>query len=184
VVERGILGADPGPFMDGAQSRVMALLGARLHPRLHLWQAAAELGVVVSLLVEPHHLASVRRVAAAYRSTPIVIDHIGRCRPGAPEEHDLLALAEFPNVSVKVSALPALSRQGAPFHDLQPLISRCYTAFGADHLMWGTDYPHVLDAGPYPTPVDVLQPLLSSATEAELHQIVGGNAARLYRLKP
>jgi L-fuconolactonase len=150
----------------------------------HLWQAAADLGVVVSLLVEPHHLAAVRRVAATYRSTTIVIDHIARCRPGAPEEPDLLALADFANVTVKISALPVLSREGKPFLDLQPLVSRCLAEFGADRLIWGTDYPHVLDAGPYPAPIDALRPLLGNATDTQLHQIAGGNAARLYRLQP
>lgn len=147
-----------------------------------LWRAADELDLVVSLLIDPHQLASVGAVAARHPGLGIAIDHLGRCRPGAPEVEELLALAGWPNVSVKVSALSWLSQETRPYADLRPMIAACLSEFGASRLLWGTDYPHALSAGPYPSPRDELRAVLPDATEAELALVAGGNAARLYGL--
>ncbi|MBM7786719.1 amidohydrolase family protein [Tenggerimyces flavus] len=147
-----------------------------------MWKAAEDLEIVVSLLIEPHQLAGVATVAARRPWLSIAIDHLGRCQPGTTAIADLLALAVRPNVSVKVSALSWLSAQGPPHADLRPMVESCLAEFGAGRLLWGTDYPHVLAAGPYPDPFEELAGVLPQASEAELAMIAGGNAARLYGL--
>jgi predicted TIM-barrel fold metal-dependent hydrolase len=51
---------------------------------------------------------------------------------------------------------------------------------GVDQLQWGSDYPH--SAGTFPNSREVLEDILSDCTEEEKAKIVGGNAARVYRL--
>jgi predicted TIM-barrel fold metal-dependent hydrolase len=49
---------------------------------------------------------------------------------------------------------------------------------GADRFMWGSDYPH--DEGTYPYTREHLRSRFSDVPEAELREILAGNAARLY----
>ena len=49
---------------------------------------------------------------------------------------------------------------------------------GIDRFMWGSDYPH--DEGTYPYTRENLRARFSDAPEAELRQILAGNAAKLY----
>ena len=49
---------------------------------------------------------------------------------------------------------------------------------GLDQFMWGSDYPH--DEGTYPYTRENLRARFHDAPEAELRQILAGNAAKLY----
>ena len=49
---------------------------------------------------------------------------------------------------------------------------------GLDKFMWGSDYPH--DEGTYPYTRENLRARFSDAPEAELRQILAGNAAEMY----
>ncbi len=52
----------------------------------------------------------------------------------------MLALARYPNVAAKISALPCYSSEPYPFRRLHPHIRRVYEAFGPARMLWGTDY--------------------------------------------
>ncbi len=51
---------------------------------------------------------------------------------------------------------------------------------GVDQLQWGSDYPHHESTWPYSR--KILGEILADCTEEEKAKIVGGNAARVYRL--
>jgi predicted TIM-barrel fold metal-dependent hydrolase len=80
-----------------------------------------------------------------------VIDHLNLV--GAPPAEwpariaELNALARFPNVAVKVSALPAYSQERYPFADLHEPIRQVHAAFGARRLMWGADQTVQMERG-------------------------------------
>ena len=50
-----------------------------------------------------------------------------------------VALAKHPNISVKVSASPGLSRQPYPFRDVADHVKRVFDAYGPQRSYWGTD---------------------------------------------
>jgi predicted TIM-barrel fold metal-dependent hydrolase len=50
-----------------------------------------------------------------------------------------VSLAKYPNVSVKLSNLPAASQEAYPFKDMHDHITRVYDAFGPQRCHWGTD---------------------------------------------
>jgi L-fuconolactonase len=192
----GICLADPR--VDGAAASVRALVeaspgyrGIRLvgpSDDAAIWQLAADLDLVVGLLVEPWHLDDVAALAASHPDVRIVVDHLGRCRaePQVPPSSmaRLVALARLPNVWVKVSGLYALSAAGPPYADLATLVRACWWAFGPSRLLWGTDYPHVLGVGPYPAPAETLTRLLGPLPAADLAQVTGATAAELYDVRP
>ena len=51
---------------------------------------------------------------------------------------------------------------------------------GVDNILWGSDYPHVEST--FPRSQEILEDILVDCTEEEKAKIVGGNAARIYRL--
>ena len=50
-----------------------------------------------------------------------------------------VALAKYPNVSVKMSASPGISREPYPFRDVAGHLKRVFDAYGPQRCYWGTD---------------------------------------------
>jgi len=49
---------------------------------------------------------------------------------------------------------------------------------GADHVMWGSDYPHLEGTAPYSR--EAIRRTFAGVPEDEVRAMVGGNAARVY----
>lgn len=108
------------------------------------WPAAEKAGLPVMFLAfgmvnlfEP--------VAAKHPGLTLIIDHMGVnaavAKAGRMEEAIgySVALAKYPNVSVKLSNLPNSSLEPYPFKDLTPHIRRLFDAYGPQRCHWGTD---------------------------------------------
>jgi predicted TIM-barrel fold metal-dependent hydrolase len=82
----------------------------------------------------------------------VIVDHLGMRQnptfgldsPPLRELPRLLALAELPNVHVKLSGVPTLSLQPYPFADLWEGLDRVIAAFGVQRIMWGSDISRVM----------------------------------------
>jgi predicted TIM-barrel fold metal-dependent hydrolase len=96
----------------------------------------------------PERLAEVGEIAARYPELRIIVDHMGFARAtidgetGAAAQR-MSALARYPNVYVKVSALPAFSTEPYPFKNLNEPIRRVIDAFGPRRAFWGSDITRV-----------------------------------------
>jgi L-fuconolactonase len=93
---------------------------------------------------------------------------------------DLLALAANANVSVKLSALPTLARQPYPYADLWPHIHRIIHAFGAERVMWGSDWTRVVPEHTYRQQADYIR-TSSELGPAEKRLVLGAAARRILR---
>src|SRR5262249_59689459 len=62
--------------------------------------------------------------------------------------------------------------------DRSPLLTREIT--GIDSLLWASDYPH--PEGTFPHSQEVVERIFAGIPDDELQAIVGGNAARLYKV--
>ena len=108
-----------------------------------LWPAAEELGLPVGLLAHTF-LPTVAKVAEAHPGLRLIIDHMG-CSPFAKDDEafatlpDLLALAKYPNVAVKVSGAPSNSSDVYPYKNIHDKIRQIFDAFGPTRCFWGTD---------------------------------------------
>jgi predicted TIM-barrel fold metal-dependent hydrolase len=107
------------------------------------WAAAEKAGTPVGLLAGGH-FGTVARVAARHPGLRLLIDHYGRGggATGAVMFDDLpemLALARFPNVAIKVSGAPSYSKLPYPFKDMSDPTQRIFDAFGPSRTFWGTD---------------------------------------------
>ncbi len=159
------------PRLPGADSRLVHWVsrgcrGLRLRPRIAaesaefgdpstypLWDAAQQLCVVISLLADMEHVPAIGRLAERFAEVPIVVDHLGH--PNIPSEtavsdfRPLLDLARHAHVYVKLSGFHHSSAERFPYADCRRLIHAAHEHFGAERLIWGSDFPHVLLASGY-----------------------------------
>ncbi len=92
--------------------------------------------------------AAMAAVAERHPDLTLIIDDIGMSqRPGSSPNAEpwhafpeLLALARYPNLHVKLCGAPLLSQRPYPFEDLWPRIEQLLKAFGVGRIMWGSDY--------------------------------------------
>jgi predicted TIM-barrel fold metal-dependent hydrolase len=107
----------------------------------HVLRCVEGLGWFVELLFGGAELPGLRSWIESIPAT-IVIDHMGRVDPPAGDQVSaLLALAKCENVWFKISGLERLSKRGAPYTDVRPLVERLVEAVPA-RLVWGSDWPH------------------------------------------
>jgi L-fuconolactonase len=141
------------------------------------WSLAAGAGAVVSLLLAPWHLDAVEELAGAHRRVPVVIDHLARFdladHPDGAIAR-LCALSSVGNVHVKASALGALGGEACR------QARRVVAAFGPERVLWGSDYPFVLEHEPYEDALRAAGRAFRDAGTAGAAAILGGNALRLF----
>jgi predicted TIM-barrel fold metal-dependent hydrolase len=112
-----------------------------------LWRAAAELGLIVELHIGPNYAAQAAQVIAAFPSVPVLIDHLGEPQFGTPVEYaEVLDLARFDNVYMKISGLSYVSSAAPPHLDIKPFVRRVGETFGPERLCWGGGTPEIVDA--------------------------------------
>ena len=109
-----------------------------------VWAAAEKADVPIMLLI-PGAVPRIGDIAARYPGLRLCIDHLGIPRglkDARAFEHlpELLALARYPNVSVKAGGLPAYQTTDAyPYPSLHGHLRRVYDAFGPERIFWATD---------------------------------------------
>jgi predicted TIM-barrel fold metal-dependent hydrolase len=107
------------------------------------WPAAEKAGIPIMFF--GGKMSDFARVAERHPQLALIIDHMGLsldiAKTGKRAEaiDQTVALATFPNVSVKVSSAPAYSFEPYPYRDMAPFIRRCFDAFGPRRCFWGTD---------------------------------------------
>src|SRR5262249_55780701 len=124
--------------------RADELQSGRLDPVL---ERAGRLGLPVQYLARMSHLGAVRRAAAAFPSTPMIVGPLGHPdldEPAPyPSARPFFDLARLPNVYAKVSLLVDHSKRDYPYPDVADYVRRTIDAFGAPRLMWGSNFPLV-----------------------------------------
>jgi predicted TIM-barrel fold metal-dependent hydrolase len=191
------------PLADAVESDIEALategvaglrLAAMLRPDLpwyndsradRVWTKATELNMVVTLLVAPQQVAPVGEVIGRFPETNVVIDHLARpdkITTSAEQvwfQH-LLALAQFKQVYVKLSALAFMSREPYPHQDILALVRQVFDAFGPERLMWGSDTPISQNPATLPETLRLIDLALPEASPEDRAAIMGRTAARLF----
>ncbi|MEQ9638697.1 MAG: amidohydrolase family protein [Alphaproteobacteria bacterium] len=153
-------------------------------------KACAEAGIPVNLLAWGL-LDQVAGIAAANPDTTLVIDHIGLLQPFEPpvpaepwaDLPKLLALAQYPNVVVKISGACTLSHRPFPHDDIWDPLRRIFDAFGIERCMWGTDWTRAVNLITYEQGVAPFRQT-DRLSDAERAALMGGNLERVYNWTP
>jgi predicted TIM-barrel fold metal-dependent hydrolase len=108
------------------------------------WPAAEKAGLPVMFLAwgETSKFAP---IAERHPGLTLIIDHLGVNTAIAKEGRtaevigQAVALAKYPNVSIKMSNLANSSLEPWPFRDMTPHLHRVYDAYGPRRCYWGSD---------------------------------------------
>lgn len=191
------------PRIGGAEDRLESWVvkhgcrGLRLRPRFPdesaifgdprtfpLWERARSLKIVVSILANPEHLATIGALAGRFPEVPMIIDHLAH--PHVAEGvkgasfQSLLKLADQPNVYVKVSGYYHFAGEPDPYRNCWDLVHAVFDRFRPERLLWGSDFPHVERAGGYTRALELVQHDLPFLDDAARQAILSGTATRLY----
>jgi L-fuconolactonase len=142
--------------------------------------AVGAAGLPYDLIFRPQHYDAVLHTVRAHADMTFVIDHLGKPPvPSAGLDHwsaGIRALAAEPNVTCKVSQIVTVEGDFRPHADI------ALAAFGADRVMFGSDWPVSLLAAPYADILGVAESLLATCSDDEQAQVMGKTAARIYAL--
>jgi predicted TIM-barrel fold metal-dependent hydrolase len=152
------------------------------------WPAAEKAGIPVMFLV-PGQLSIFARIAERYPQLTLIIDHMGMNSssrtnriteiPAAIDQ--AVALAKFPNVSVKLSGAPGNSLEPYPFRDMTVYLQRLFDAYGPERCYWGTDITNSFAKASYRQRVTHFTEELGFLSESDKDWVMG--RAILARLK-
>lgn len=144
-------------------------------------------GLSYDLLVHTRHLKHVPLVAETCPELALVIDHLAK-PPIARNEikewsHALQPLAHHANIHCKLSGLVTESSWSSwQTEDLRPFVNCALEFFGAERMMFGSDYPVCLLAASYDRVLDSFREILKYLRDTDGEKIFSSNAARFYRL--
>jgi L-fuconolactonase len=148
----------------------------------------AEHGLAYDILVRPRHLPAVLELVRRFPAQRFVLDHLAKpdVRSGdlAAWAWDVRALATHPNVVAKLSGLVTEADWTAWTADqIHPCLDVAFDSFGASRLLIGSDWPVCTLAGDYARVMGVVTDYLVGRPAAEQAAVLGGNAARFWRLE-
>ncbi len=153
------------------------------------WPAAekAQLPIMFLAVGEVSRFA---RIAERHPQLTLIIDHMGlnsssranRLTESIPAAIDQsVALAKYPNVSVKFSGAVGNSLEPYPFRDMTVHLKRLFDAYGPQRCHWGTDITNSLAKASYRQRVTHVTEELSFLSESDKDWVMG--RAILARLK-
>jgi L-fuconolactonase len=150
-------------------------------------QILAEYGLSFDICVVHRQLASAAELVRRCPDVTFVLDHIGK--PDIKEHvldpwrDDIKALAAYPNVFCKVSGLVSeADTEHWVSDDLAPYVAYVLDAFGEERVLFGSDWPVVLNAANYQRWVETLDALTANLSVEAKHKLWNENARRCYRL--
>ena len=148
------------------------------------FRAVVDLGLCFDALVQPRHLPNLRRLIDRYPGLNLVVDHAAKPRIATSEREpwaaDMRALARETGACCKLSGLVTEASAVWSVADLQPYAEHLLDCFGAERLIWGSDWPVVGLAGGYERWWTATEALLLQLDEASRERVLGENAARFY----
>ena len=150
-----------------------------------LYKRAGELGIPVGFLVSPHNYDEIEALADEFPNTDAIIDHFGHCEPArngsdVPAFERLLSMARHSNMNIKLSEFPRASNEEFPYIDLFYWVRQLIEAYSGDRLMWGTDFPFIVEQVGYTKGWDIADRIEPAIGPGLVDQILDGTCERLF----
>jgi predicted TIM-barrel fold metal-dependent hydrolase len=150
------------------------------------WPAAEKAGLPVMFLAFGN-VSRFAPIAERHPGLQLIIDHMGVNTAIAKEGRmpeaigQAVALAKFPNVSIKMSNLVNASLEPYPFSDLSDHLRRVFDAYGPRRCYWGTDMTNAFARATWRQRITHITEELSFLSESDKDWVMG--RAILERLK-
>jgi L-fuconolactonase len=149
--------------------------------------ALEEFRLAYDILIYPKHLPVALDFVQRFPRQRFVLDHLAKPPIKSGEisswAKDIRALAASPNVFCKLSGLVTEAdwKHWTPEH-ITPYLDVAFESFGEERLMIGSDWPVCLVAASYSRAVRVVKDYVSRLSPNSRAAVLGGNAARFWRL--
>jgi L-fuconolactonase len=178
------------PLVRGVRQVTQGIPDVDFVARPRFLEAARALpgyGLSCDICVKHPQMAAVVRLVESCPDTAFVLDHIGKPDIAhglvEPWRTHIRRLSEMPNVCCKVSGMVTEAHhQRWATNDLRPFAEAVLEAFGEDRVMFGGDWPVVLEASPYTRWVQTLDSLTATLSPGQQRKLWSENARRFYRL--
>jgi L-fuconolactonase len=147
--------------------------------------ALRQFDLTYDILIFPKQLPAAIELVSRFPEQPFVLDHLAKpfikVQNISPWREQLRELASAPNVLCKVSGLITEADHAAwrPEH-VRPYLEVAFDAFGAERLMFGSDWPVCLLAGTYERVFRLIDDYMTGSSDEAHAAFFGGNAARFY----
>ena len=135
-------------------------------------------------LVLPQHLGNLNILLAQYPEMRVVIDHAAKplIRDGMIKgwAEDMMTLANETNALCKLSGLVTEAAKNWTVDDLKPYVDHLLECFGAERLIWGSDWPVCTLHSSYDRWVETTDLLLQDLSATDREAVLGKNAIFAY----
>lgn len=196
---------EPGAAGRIREAAAAGAKGVRLRPDarspgddpLAAWRAAAEAGLAISCggpsaqILSPEFAAMLEQLPGLV----VVLEHLGGwSRPDCDQtdatREGIKALAKWPNLQLKVPALGQLAKRDPMLPSsgrtlsLEPgaIVLEMVDVFGAERLMWGSDFPPVASREGYRNALNWTRELFAGRPAGEAEAVFGGTARRVFAI--
>ena len=142
------------------------------------WPAAEKAGVPV-MCFAPGRVSLLAPIAERHPGLTLILDHMGVSAAIVKDNKiedaigQAAALAKYPNVSVKMSASPGMSREPYPFRDVAVHLKRVFDAYGPQRSYWGTDLTNSYAKASYRQRISHFTEELSFLSESDKDWVMG-----------
>ena len=148
-----------------------------------------EFDLTYDILVYPRHVPIATEFVKRFPRQRFVLDHLAKplIKSGniEPWRTHLRELAQQSNVCCKLSGLVTEADwKNWKSADIEPYLDIAFASFGGDRLMIGSDWPVCTVAGSYTRVMNIVIEYLARYPEPVQNAVLGGNAAKFWRLKP
>jgi L-fuconolactonase len=158
------------------------MLQRSLAPALHVM---AQRELVFDALVRPLHLPTLLRFCERYPRLRVVLDHAAKPNVAAREfdtwAADIAQLAKHTACYCKLSGLVTEARSTDP-QLLQPYVDHLFECFGAERILWGSDWPVCETICSYQEWFRLSLELTRRLSPEQRNAVFGGNARAAYGL--
>jgi len=154
------------------------------------YQAIIDLGLTFDCLGFPRHLHNFHTLLTRYPLMPAVIDH---CMKPQFRDHStenfqqwaagMTRLAEDTSAYCKLSGLVTEADSDWSLQVLKPYTDHLLNVFGAQRIMWGSDWPVLRLRCEYEKWYQLAQQLTSELSSSERDRLFSGTAADFYGIK-
>lgn len=157
------------------------ILQPELGPAL---EAMVDCGLVFDALVKAEHLPHILELTRRHPALRVVIDHAAK--PGIaqgqwqPWADEMARIAAETSAMCKLSGLYTEAEQPLRAGSVRRWSAHVLASFGADRVIWGSDWPVLELAASYGTWWDETQVLLADLAAPARAAVLGGNAMRFY----
>jgi L-fuconolactonase len=167
---------------------------------LAIWKKVQELGMSVSVggSVEKFATPDFARIVEQLPDLKFVFEHLAgmglfvigtwsnvagamRPKPTDADYRQALKLANYPNTYIKIHGMGEICPMPFPFKNIPPYVKMAYDAFGPQRMLWGSDWPPVVNREGYRNALNFTRDQLDYCSKDDVEWIFGKTALSIWK---